>query len=176
MKKIISIVLIFSFVAPFWISYSIIQYEKYQTKKKVKKLIVSGLDKNQLVQLKFSNKEIKTKLMWEHSKEFEYRGVMYDVVESNSHGDSTYYWCWEDTRETELNIILNRLASNAVDANKKVNDNLKLLSSLLSSLYYSQTNQFDLNESNKSNRFIYIFIANCSSLYFSPLLPPPKPV
>jgi hypothetical protein len=48
-------------------------------------------------------------LEWEHSKEFEYKDQMYDVVESKTYGDSAYYWCWWDNEETTLHKQLDQL-------------------------------------------------------------------
>ena len=42
------------------------------------------------------------KLYWEHSKEFEFKGEMYDVICFEKKGDTTYYWCYWDKKETKL--------------------------------------------------------------------------
>mgnify|MGYP003402136436 FL=1 len=59
---------------------------------------------------KFSTEDAKLKLDWEHSREFEYKGEMYDVLRSETKGDSIWYWCYWDRKETklwkELNVLL----------------------------------------------------------------------
>lgn len=173
-NKIISAILIFTIAAPFWFFYSILHIEKYSVKKEIKKMVVAGIDRDDLVLIKVSGDEAKTKLTWEHSKEFEYLGTMYDVVETEQRGDSTYYWCWEDSKETQLNKQLQNLVDNALSTNKNVNDNLKRLSNFFTSLYYSKISTFD-KDFNKSTPLVFDFTADCSMLPNDPLLPPPKP-
>ena len=73
--------------------------------------MISGIDSDELVLLKFTDEESQTLLHWEHSKEFEYKGEMYDVVESKTEEDTVYYWCWWDNEETELNKQLDDLVA-----------------------------------------------------------------
>lgn len=87
--------------------------EKYRIRKEVKRQIIAGIDKNELVLLTFSRAAINTDLRWEHAREFEYRGEMYDIVETNETGDSISYWCWWDHRETALNKSLDKLTQSA---------------------------------------------------------------
>ena len=174
MKKLISIALVLSIIAPFWISYSVIQFQKYSVKKEIKKQIINGLDINDLVLLKFSNEETKSKLKWEHGKEFEYNDVMYDIVKTETKNDSVYYWCWEDTEETELNIKLNNLVEKAAGSDKSSKENLKRLSNFFSSLYFSYKNPFDLDRNKNSSEFSSRYLNYYSSQTPAPLTPPPK--
>lgn len=174
MKKLISIALIISIAAPFWISYSIIQYQKYIVKKEIKKQIINGIDINELTLLEFSKIESQQKLEWEHSREFEYNGKMYDIVESKVKDDSVYYWCWEDNEETELNIKLNTLAEKDVGSNNTNNENLKRLSNFLFSLFYSNEDPFNTENNKKSSSLSAYYINNYLSLPTNPLTPPPK--
>lgn len=48
-------------------------------------------------------------LRWEHSREFEYRGQMYDIIHSYQQGDTTFYECWADHEETRLKKEMQRL-------------------------------------------------------------------
>lgn len=62
----------------------------------------SGLsDRDDLVLLKFDKKSFR-KLRWEKEDEFEYEGQMYDVLESEEKGDSVFYRCFRDNKETKL--------------------------------------------------------------------------
>lgn len=47
-------------------------------------------------------------LTWYDEREFRYRGVMYDVIRSERHGDYTWYYVYRDAAETEL---LDQIAS-----------------------------------------------------------------
>lgn len=75
----------------------------------VKHQILAGMDKSNLVLLKFTKETAQTALHWEHSAEFEYEEQMYDIVESWTQGDSVFYWCWPDHAETAINEHLDKL-------------------------------------------------------------------
>ncbi|MFH1049421.1 MAG: hypothetical protein V1779_00660 [bacterium] len=51
--------------------------------------MIAGLDKDELVLLKFTEEELVLKLRWEHSKEFEYHYQMNDIVDQAIQGDFT---------------------------------------------------------------------------------------
>lgn len=91
------------FVDPVIASFTWLYYQKAIIKREVKRQIIAGIDEDDLVLLKFSKEEAKTKLRWEHSKEFEYNRQMYDVVKTMTLGGMVYYWCWLDHEETKLN-------------------------------------------------------------------------
>lgn len=82
-------------------------------KREIKHRIIEGIDRSELVELSFTAEE-KKQLRWEHSKEFEYNGEMYDVVESKSENGKITYWCWWDNEETNLNRRLNNLLARAL--------------------------------------------------------------
>ena len=50
--------------------------------------------------LRFKLSELNTLLKWENSKEFEYKGIMYDVISTKIEGDSIIYYCYRDIKET----------------------------------------------------------------------------
>lgn len=135
LKKIISILLIFAISSPFWLFFSILQYEKKCLKKEIKRNIIAGINKSELVLLKFSAEEIETELKWEHSKEFEYKNEMYDVVETETRNDSTFYWCWWDYEETNLNKKLDKLVEQAAGTNNKNAEKANRISVFFSSFY-----------------------------------------
>lgn len=91
------------------------QFEKSAIKREIKWKMIAGVDDEELVLLKFTKEETETKLRWEHAKEFEYKGQMYDIVSSEIIGDSIFYRCWWDYEETNLNKKLKKLVASAFD-------------------------------------------------------------
>jgi len=174
MKRLISIVLIISITAPFGISYSIFQFQKYTVRKEVKKQLVSKINKDNLVLIKLSKKEADEKLEWEHSREFEYLGTMYDVIDGETRNDSVFYWCWEDNEETKLNIKLNALLEKTAAPDQINNENLKQLSNFLSTLFYSHENPFDISRNKDRATFSSCYLNFYSTLPTDPQTPPPK--
>lgn len=96
--------------------------ERAIVKKEVDRHIVAGIEASDLVLLKFSREEAETLLRWEHAREFEYDGQMYDVVETWAHGDTVYYRCWWDREETALNNRMRVLALRAFGDAPRVGD------------------------------------------------------
>ncbi|MBK9150799.1 MAG: hypothetical protein IPM26_07280 [Saprospiraceae bacterium] len=89
-----------------------LHYEKYRIKKTVKYHIRNTIPRDELVELKFTQEEIKTKLRWEHSGEFEFQGQMYDVIDSYTCDNYLIYLCWRDHEETAINQKLRNYVEN----------------------------------------------------------------
>lgn len=77
--------------------------------------MIAGIDCAELVPLTISKHDAATKLRWEHHKEFEYQGEMYDIVYADTIGkDTIHYWLFWDNEETKLNKQLVALVANAL--------------------------------------------------------------
>ncbi|MGA0555549.1 hypothetical protein ACO2Q8_02790 [Larkinella sp. VNQ87] len=110
MRTSLLILLLFTLGLPFWGTYSLLHVQKFRVKQQVAERLAAGENESRLVLLKLAVSEVKTQLRWEHEREFEYRGQMYDVVETILTGDSVLYRCWWDQEETRLNHHLETLA------------------------------------------------------------------
>ena len=174
MKKIISIFLIISIISPLWLFHSIVQYEKYTTKKEIKKFLISNINKSELVLLKFSIEETKTKLRWEHSKEFEYNNEMYDVVEKEVISDSVFYWCWWDKEETKLNRKLESLVKLATENHPKNRDRSERLTNFLNSFFAGFSFNQNFYDNGTKHDLFSRYLLNYISLNITPDTPPPK--
>ena len=84
---------------------------------------------------KFSTEDAKLKLDWEHSREFEYKGEMYDVLRSETKGDSIWYWCYWDRKETKLWKELNVLLVNLMGPGQQNKNEGRQLNDFFKSLY-----------------------------------------
>lgn len=133
MRKILSILLVFSFIAPFWISFGMLNYQQKTAKKVAKWTILRGLPDEELTFLEFSKEETKTVLKWKHSKEFEFSGIMYDIVRSYESADSVHYYCWADTDETLIVQKIRILLGKENDPTDK--DFSRILNLMLTGLY-----------------------------------------
>lgn len=166
--------MILCFVAPVATTYLMLQFQKKQVKREVKWKMIAGIDREELVLLKFTEKEKQTQLNWKHSKEFEYKGEMYDIVETNVVGDTTYYWVWWDDEETELNRQLSELVSFALGNNPKNQENQKRLHKFFKSLYFT--------EDDRKESLVFLEVKNkyhlqqkfYHSVSHSPPVPPPE--
>lgn len=172
--KILSILLLLCFVAPFATAFVMLKQQKQQVKKEVKQKIIAGIDKKELVLLKLTEAQKQTQLNWEHAKEFEYQGEMYDIVETEIVCDTTYYWCWWDHAETALNKRLDELASFVKGNHAKHKENQKRLYEFFKSLYLpevAERKSFVFLKINATNFWKHIYYSSLSS---APLVPPPE--
>jgi hypothetical protein len=119
-----------------------IEYQRSEVKSEVKWRMIDGIDREELVLLKFSKQQSENELHWEHSKEFEYMGEMYDVVERKTRADSVFYWCWWDYEETELNRKLASLLQDVFGSDRHQQKE-QLVTQFIKSLFWSdpQVNQ-----------------------------------
>ena len=138
--------------------------------------MVAGIDQNELVLLKFSKEEAEKQLRWEHSKEFEYEGQMYDVVSKEIKGDTIYYRCWWDHEETALNKKLQELVAQTFDKDKDKQRTQKQLTNYFQSFFCSTLFEWqatvpeDLVEIYQT----IVYEDNFSTIRLSPPTPPPQ--
>lgn len=136
LKKIFGILLLFCLVAPTVFTYTWLKYQQKVVRKEVKHRIIAGLHRDDLVLLKFTEKEKKQKLVWKHSKEFCFDTQMYDVVETEKHGDTTYYFCWWDHNETRLSKQLEDMWQVAWRRNSQRRNSQKRIIKFYKSLFF----------------------------------------
>src|SRR3972149_494693 len=175
LKSVIGLTLLLCLILPALGTYSWLQFQKSLVRKEVKERMVAGLTKEELVLLKFTRAQSETELLWEHSREFEYKNAMYDVVETEVRGDSIFYWCWWDREESELNRRLENLIAQETGHNPQSREILRNLDNFSQVPYLPAP----------INRRIPDFPGqtlpseqslSCSSLHPSPPVPPPERV
>ncbi len=107
MRKVLAFILFTILICPYLFTELLYDLQIYKTRKQVKREIISSLNKSDLVIIKLHRTQIH-ELRWEHSKEFEYKGHMYDIVYKKIIQDSIYYYTWWDQKESELNNLLDK--------------------------------------------------------------------
>lgn len=161
-------------MVPAILTYGFFHLQKRQVKKEVKKMLISGIEREDLVLLKFTNEQVNTQLHWEHSKEFKYQDEMYDIVERTVIGDTTYFWCWWDSKETKLCRLLDHLTGYAIENLPEQKENQERLFSFFKSLYITETLiplNFAIPPKRKCN---FDVRGNFSSTSLVPPVPPPE--
>lgn len=93
---------------PFIGQYAFLQLQKYVVKRTMDIRMEKSSDKMDLIHFKFVSNDLE-ELSWEHAREFERAGQMFDVIEECQIGDTTHMWCWADHQETILGIRLKQL-------------------------------------------------------------------
>lgn len=156
-------------------TYLWLKHELKLTKREVKRQLIQGLDDSELVSLKFSKSEKDKILKWKHSKEFEYGGEMYDVISFEEKGDSVFYKCWWDNKETKLNKQLANLLNSAMGNNPKNKENEKRLVNFYKSLFHQNIAKPDeLNNIVDSKLYCSLKVSFYNINSPAPPVPPPE--
>ncbi|MDZ7846951.1 MAG: hypothetical protein U5L96_09340 [Owenweeksia sp.] len=171
-RKVLGILLLFCLVAPVVATFTFLRYQKSQVRREVKWKMIAGLDKEELVLLKFTEEESQTELRWEHSKEFEYKGQMYDIVEKSIQGDTIYYWCWWDHEETKLNKQLDGLLANVLGNNPQRQEKKSQLADFFKKLFH-ESKKTHLTEISNHRINCFFYSEDFTSIYHAPPVPHP---
>lgn len=154
--------------------YLFLKHQARQVRREVKHQIIAGIDKDELTLLRFTQDEL-VQLKWKHEKEFEYNGHMYDIVETELKGDTTYYWCWWDHKETKLNKQLTQLLNDVLSNHPERNREQNKVVAFYKSLYCSEFPNWRIyipEYKESINEMEYVL----TSIAFPPPTPPPDKV
>lgn len=173
MKKRFGILLLISLLAPGCGTFLWVYVQKMQIREAVKEQMIEGMGEDDLVWLKFTQEQARSELRWEHDREFEYRRQMYDVVRSEVRGDTTYYLCWPDDAETELNRKLERLAADSAAKDSTHTLPYERLFDFFKSLYCSNVPTWREMPA-RTSRIDRRIALNYDALSYPPPVPPPR--
>lgn len=91
-------------------------------RKEIKLLIKNGVPENELFTIEF-NSSNQMDFDWKHSKEFAYKGNMYDIVRTDTINQSTYlFYCVNDFQEKQLFANLDQIISHCYSEKSKSSD------------------------------------------------------
>ncbi len=102
MRKTTAVLMIFIFLLPM-VNVTFLKVQQLHIRHEVKEKLIDQLPDSMLILFKFTpdqRGQNSAGIRWHDKNEFRYRGLMYDIVRSEAHGDSLYFYCFEDSRET----------------------------------------------------------------------------
>ena len=161
-------------VDPVVATFTWLHYQKTAVKREVKRQMITGFDKDELVLFQFSKEEVRTELRWEHPQEFEYEQQMYDVVKRMTVGNTVYFWCWLDHEETKLNRRMEKLTAQAFRTDQKIKERHERRISFFQSLYCPVYNDWNGPTSPSLAKQSCPFIGFYASITIQPPTPPPQ--
>lgn len=136
LKIIGIIILLMALVNPMYYAYVGYHVELKKIKKEVKHQLISNTLKDDLVAFRFNMESESFKsLHWKHSREFQYKGKMFDIVEADTLKGYVNYLCFPDKQETALNEEFNDLLNERYASDRPSNNKQKLLSNFVKSLF-----------------------------------------
>ena len=162
------------FIAPFYGTYLYLSLQQKVIQEAVQRKLEEGIPENELVKLTFFKKEIPKLLKWEHDKEFEYNGQMYDVVKVTDVGDSLQYLCWWDKAETATKKNKQKLISEEINKSKPSKHKPVNFSDYYKSIYVFLTPCSENEIVVPIGRTSFSFAKHEGILSTEPPFPPPK--
>lgn len=173
MKKLISFIAISILLFNTFGSLIVFQSMSYCIHKEIKNTITQNIPKNKLITIivdKNNNKDIN----FIDDKEFMYKGKMYDVVRQQTNGNTTIYYCINDTKEEELYANLNKEVKTNMDTNPVKNKTKQILNKITISLFYEDIKNTPTEIAyNIIYPIDYIVFVNH---FYDVIIPPPKTV
>ena len=101
------------------------------------------------VLFKFTDEEA-ADLSWEHSKEFEYKGEMYDIIRQERKNDTTWYWCYWDKKETKVRKDMRNVLARALTLPQQ-QKNQERIGDFFKTLFLHQGLQFRTQDAGASS-------------------------
>jgi len=160
-------------MVPFVGTFLGVGYERAVHRNEIKEQLITGMEKNELVVFAFTDEEVE-KLEWEHDREFEYKGFMYDVVDSWEENGLHYYKCWPDVEETRLNLKLKNLIAGVLGQDQRNKQQHEQLLVFIKSVFLQTSFVWKpvfLQDYFHSDLFR---IKSIEIVYYAPSTPPPR--
>lgn len=175
-RSLISLLLLFCLLAPVAVTLFIVEEHRVQVKKEIKQRLASVAKLRNLVTIKVDSEEKSRQLNWHDSREFEYCGEMYDVIKTVVKGTSTYYTCWLDHEETELNKKLDELVADALGNSTKHRQSKTKLLELFELFYVAENSGTPVRIETTARKQQYATPNTYQSIFLSHPFPPPEAV
>lgn len=171
MRKILSILLVFSLCFGIVGAYTVFRILQSHARQEIKELIKQGISDNQLHKIVFLDNE---KPDWvEKGKEFRYRGQMYDIVKQKYAEGKVVYYCVNDKEETQLFVNLDELVKEQMEnGNNPYGNATKLLLKFLFQTYTAEK-AYSFTELFFTSELFFHYFFTLTSVYPEAETPPP---
>lgn len=154
----------------------IFKIQQYEIRREIKQRLKAGVPETELVLLKIlKTLEKKSNPAFQriHEREFRYDGNMYDIIRQETHGDTTWYYCLSDEKETQLFANLDELVKQDMAGNPQHRRQADELLRILSVLYYGQKiESFSIFSHEQKTATFFFF--SLKTWDFTPSTPPPE--
>jgi hypothetical protein len=174
LRKTFIILLLSCLLLPFTGTYLFYHFKEIQIKEKVNLLIKNNIEEKDIITLRFSDEEIKTRLKWKHSREFIFEGQMYDIVDQGVEGNITWYRCYRDHKETRLYKEKEKLIARALGNDPFQKKQTERIKQLFKTVFQNESFSWNINLPNPSVIHYSLFTIHYSLFLSSPPTPPPK--
>ena len=170
LKKLIAIITIFIILYNTIGNLIVLESMYYSIHNDIRTQLIKSIPINNLITFKIEiTSKIKPRFV--DNDEFIYNGKMYDVIKKENIGNTTIYYCLNDTKEDELFLNLNKEVKNTMESNPVQNKTQQILKKINIPLFYEVNKDYHINISKK-----VIFPNNILTLnytFIDVLTPPP---
>jgi len=122
----------------------IFKLQQFYVRHEIKQKLKTGVPEDELVLLqipKTLEEHPNESFQRIHSREFRYKGHMYDIVRSEVRGDTTWYYCIADVKETELFANLDEMIERDMNHNPERKKETQNLQRLINTLFLVDSRQ-----------------------------------
>jgi hypothetical protein len=154
--------------------YFFFHLKEKQIKREVNAFIHNNIEEDDLIVLRFSEEETRTKLSWKHSCEFIFAGQMYDIIEQGRDGNTFWYKCYRDHKETRLNLEKKNLMARALGQDPFRKNQTENIKDYFKIVFGHNVNSWKPILPDYSSFHYSLFIIHYSLSLPSPPSPPPK--
>lgn len=158
MRSVVSIFLLALFTVPFFCGPTWLSMEKRQIQKHVRNKILPTVDEVELIKLTVLAEDTAKQFIWQHAREFEFQGKMYDIVKRKKKGNKITYLVWQDDEETHINTKIKQLANCIFDTSKDSQNSQASFQLLINTLFVEDKTDFHLRNlllSKKKTNYYY---------------------
>ena len=151
-------------------SYLLIRGLQLRLKNEAHAKINEGLTHDQLIVIKADEA---TSLIWTEDDEFQWKGIMFDVVYTEIHDSVIWYYCYQDEDETELMALWDRYLHSQPDEDSHPT----LISSLkwlFGSYIYAESRVALSDQAHLSDQFLPVLVCRLLQMPHAPDSPPPQ--
>jgi hypothetical protein len=175
-RAVISLLLIFSMIFAFTAYLGIFKWQQFKVRKEIKAAIKAGVPDSLKVQFYLDELEANpTQITWIHSKEFRYKGEMYDIVSKQVLNGRVLLSCIHDVKESGLFAALDEMINFQMNADPRQQNSKENWLKLFHSLYFNQN--IDSTESPlKYTPLTYFCGTNFQSISLKLHSPPPESI
>lgn len=122
----------------------VFKLQQFHIRQEIKQQIKVGVSQDQLALIKIPKVlEEQTNATFQRldEREIRYQGEMYDIVRSEEHGDTTWYYCIADVKETQLFANLDEIIERDINHNPKREEESRELQRLINTLFLVDNRQ-----------------------------------
>jgi len=156
MRRTVAISLLFFMLLQAAGYFFVFKLQQHEIRQEIKQQIKAGVPEEELVLFKIPQilgEKPPATFQRIHAREFRYNGKLYDIVREETHGDTTWYYCLPDEKETQLFANLDELVKRDMDQNPARQQQRERILQLFGPLFFSRHQDFPFLDSAEEVKF-----------------------